>query len=165
MRRSISGQGKCSTPSSDISKSLAHRSFCTLSSASYSISQIKLLESAAKHSISLGFFKLALEAGCEELGSSNQKSLNIDATPASSARESSKKFGERNVPAAKARASVTKSSANPKPATESGALTLRKKVQKSIKHEPASGQDKVKPEKESATKLGICCVTVFNGFE
>ncbi|KAI3463950.1 hypothetical protein Pfo_020613 [Paulownia fortunei] len=55
------------TPLSDISKSSNRKKFSVLSSASYWLSQIKLSESAAKHSISLGFFKLALEAGCEPL--------------------------------------------------------------------------------------------------
>ncbi|KAK6924974.1 hypothetical protein RJ641_009300 [Dillenia turbinata] len=66
-KRSIVSQGKSDTPVSDISKSSAWRRFSVLSSASYWLSQIKLSESAAKHSISLGFFKLALEAGCEPL--------------------------------------------------------------------------------------------------
>lgn len=64
-KRSAS-QGKSDTPVSTLSKSSSIRKkFCTISSASYWLSQIKLSESAAKHSISLGFFKLALEAGCE----------------------------------------------------------------------------------------------------
>ncbi|KAK6920835.1 hypothetical protein RJ641_014513 [Dillenia turbinata] len=66
-RSSIVSQGKSDTPLSDVSKSSARRRFSVLSSASYWLSQIKLSESAAKHSISLGFFKLALEAGCEPL--------------------------------------------------------------------------------------------------
>ncbi|XP_077245857.1 uncharacterized protein LOC143885545 [Tasmannia lanceolata] len=41
------------------------RKFSVLLSVSCWISQIKISESAAKHSISLGFFKLALESGCE----------------------------------------------------------------------------------------------------
>ncbi|KAF2315983.1 hypothetical protein GH714_040778 [Hevea brasiliensis] len=45
----------------------SRKRFNTLASASYWLSQIKLSESAVKHSISLGFFKLALEAGCEPL--------------------------------------------------------------------------------------------------
>lgn len=56
------------TPRSDVSKSSsARKKFSVLSSASYWLSQIKLSESAAKHNISLGFFKLAFEAGCEPL--------------------------------------------------------------------------------------------------
>ncbi|KAK9278834.1 hypothetical protein L1049_028413 [Liquidambar formosana] len=66
-KRSVSSQGKNDTPISDVSKSGSRRKFSVLSSASYWLSQIKLSESAAKHSISLGFFKLALEAGCEPL--------------------------------------------------------------------------------------------------
>jgi len=58
-------QGKSDTPLSESSKSASRRKFCVLSSVSYWLTQIKLSESAHKHSISLGFFKLALEAGCE----------------------------------------------------------------------------------------------------
>jgi len=64
-KRSANGQDKCETPRSDVSKSSTRRKFSVLASASYWLQQIKLSESAAKHSISLGFFKLALEAGCE----------------------------------------------------------------------------------------------------
>ncbi|KAL6559486.1 hypothetical protein OROGR_004603 [Orobanche gracilis] len=63
--RSAFSQGKSDTPVSDVPKSSTRKKFSTLSSASYWLSQIKLSESAAKHSISLGFFKLALESGCE----------------------------------------------------------------------------------------------------
>ncbi|XP_042496621.1 uncharacterized protein LOC122075606 isoform X2 [Macadamia integrifolia] len=66
-KRSVNDQGKNETPVSEVSKSLNRKKFSVLSSASYWLSQIKLSESAAKHSISLGFFKLALEAGCEPL--------------------------------------------------------------------------------------------------
>ncbi|GFP99356.1 hypothetical protein PHJA_002079700 [Phtheirospermum japonicum] len=67
-KRSAANQGKSVTPVSDISKSSSTRKkFSTLYSASYWLSQIKHSESAAKHSISLGFFKLALEAGCEPI--------------------------------------------------------------------------------------------------
>ncbi|KAL3819433.1 hypothetical protein ACJIZ3_005338 [Penstemon smallii] len=55
------------TPVSDISRSSNRKKFCVLSSSSYWLSQIKLAESADKHSISLGFFKLAFEAGCEPI--------------------------------------------------------------------------------------------------
>lgn len=58
-------QGKSETPFSDVSRTASRKKFNALSSASYWISQIKVSESVAKHSISLGFFKLALEAGCE----------------------------------------------------------------------------------------------------
>ncbi|RZS22942.1 hypothetical protein BHM03_00055783 [Ensete ventricosum] len=58
-------QGKSDTPLSDISKSMSKRKFNVLSSVSYWLTQIKLSESASWHSISLGFFKLALESGCE----------------------------------------------------------------------------------------------------
>ncbi|GAU47780.1 hypothetical protein TSUD_193170 [Trifolium subterraneum] len=67
-RRSGSGQGsqtRIPTPVSEIFRSSARMKFSLLSSASYWLNQIKLSESAAKHNISLGFFKLALEAGCE----------------------------------------------------------------------------------------------------
>lgn len=64
-KRSDYRQTKSDTPVSVVSKSSNQRKFNVLSSASYWLSQIKLSESAAKHTISLGFFKLALEAGCE----------------------------------------------------------------------------------------------------
>ncbi|RDY11369.1 hypothetical protein CR513_03981, partial [Mucuna pruriens] len=67
--RSAFGQGKSKTPISDISKTSTRMKLNLLTSASYWLNQIKLSESTAKHSISLGFFKLALEAGCEPLGS------------------------------------------------------------------------------------------------
>lgn len=57
-------EGKVGTPA-DVSKSTSRRKFNLLSSASYWLSQIKLSESTSKHSLSLGFFKLALESGCE----------------------------------------------------------------------------------------------------
>lgn len=55
------------TPNSNVSRSSSQKKFSVLSSASYWLSQIKLSESVAKHNISLGFFKLALEAKCEPL--------------------------------------------------------------------------------------------------
>ncbi|KAK7292228.1 hypothetical protein RIF29_08005 [Crotalaria pallida] len=58
-------QSRSQTPISDISRTTSRIRFNLLSSASYWLNQIKLSESAAKHSISLGFFKLALDAGCE----------------------------------------------------------------------------------------------------
>ncbi|OIT23232.1 PREDICTED: uncharacterized protein LOC109216685 [Nicotiana attenuata] len=64
-KRSTSNQGKSDTPLSIASKSSIRRKYDLISSASYWLSQIKLSESAAKHSISLGFFRLALEAGSE----------------------------------------------------------------------------------------------------
>ncbi|KAH9611906.1 hypothetical protein KSS87_002631 [Heliosperma pusillum] len=66
-RRSANDRENCITPLSDVSRSSIRRKFSVLSSASYWLSQIKLSESAGKHSVSLGFFKLALEAGCETL--------------------------------------------------------------------------------------------------
>ncbi|XP_017421010.1 uncharacterized protein LOC108330919 isoform X2 [Vigna angularis] len=63
--RSALGQGRSKTPVSDISKTTKLN---LLTSASYWLNQIKLSETASKHSISLAFFKLALEAGCEPLG-------------------------------------------------------------------------------------------------
>ncbi|GAV76929.1 hypothetical protein CFOL_v3_20402 [Cephalotus follicularis] len=66
-RRSPNNQGKSETPLSDVPRSASRKKFSHLSSTSYWLQQIKLSESAAKHSISLGFFKLALEAGCEPL--------------------------------------------------------------------------------------------------
>ncbi|OIT04888.1 PREDICTED: uncharacterized protein LOC109223712 isoform X1 [Nicotiana attenuata] len=66
-KRSAINQGKTNTPLSAVSKSSNGKEGNRLSSALYWLSQIKLSESAAKHSISLGFFKLALEAGCEPL--------------------------------------------------------------------------------------------------
>ncbi|XP_074316363.1 uncharacterized protein LOC141652689 isoform X2 [Silene latifolia] len=67
-RRSANDRENCVTPLSDVSRSsIIRRKFSVLTSASYWLSQIKLSESAGKHSVSLGFFKLALEAGCETL--------------------------------------------------------------------------------------------------
>ncbi|KAI4343848.1 hypothetical protein L6164_011149 [Bauhinia variegata] len=65
--RSANGQSRNETPTSDISRSSSRKKFNTLASASYWLQQIKLSESDAKHKISLGFFKLALEAGCEAI--------------------------------------------------------------------------------------------------
>ncbi|KAF9605781.1 hypothetical protein IFM89_018447 [Coptis chinensis] len=67
MKRSTTGQGRSGTPSSDVTKSINQRKFSVLYSASYWLSQIKLSESAAKHTVSVGFFRLALESGCEPL--------------------------------------------------------------------------------------------------
>ncbi|CAN0901619.1 hypothetical protein LINGRAHAP2_LOCUS21525 [Linum grandiflorum] len=66
-KRNGNGLGKSETPLSDASRTSVRRTFNRISTASYWLSQIKLSESAAKHSVSLGFFKLALEAGCEPL--------------------------------------------------------------------------------------------------
>ncbi|EXB20717.1 hypothetical protein L484_007624 [Morus notabilis] len=66
-KRSDSIQRITDTPVSDVSRLSSRKKFSVLSSASYWLSQIKLSEAAAKHSVSLGFFKLALEAGCEPL--------------------------------------------------------------------------------------------------
>ncbi|XP_075519485.1 uncharacterized protein LOC142553249 [Primulina tabacum] len=66
-RRSDNNNGKSDTPVSDVSRSSSRKKFSVLSSASYWLTQIKLSESANKHSVSLGFFKLALEAGCEPM--------------------------------------------------------------------------------------------------
>ncbi|MCD7455436.1 hypothetical protein HAX54_028123 [Datura stramonium] len=66
-KRSLINQGKTNTPLSAVAKSSNGKESNRLFSALYWLSQIKLSESAAKHSISLGFFKLGLEAGCEPL--------------------------------------------------------------------------------------------------
>lgn len=66
VRRTARSQGKSDTPVSDVSRS-SKKKFNLLSSTSYWLSQIKLSEAASKHSVSLGFFKLALEAGCKPL--------------------------------------------------------------------------------------------------
>ncbi|PKU59894.1 hypothetical protein MA16_Dca029249 [Dendrobium catenatum] len=50
---------------SDASKYSYRKRFTVLSSASYWLSQIKLSESASKHSVSIGFFMLSLESGVE----------------------------------------------------------------------------------------------------
>ncbi|XP_020588848.1 uncharacterized protein LOC110030464 [Phalaenopsis equestris] len=63
----LSTQLNSDTPMADTSKSIHRRKFCVLSSASYWLAQIKLSESASKHSVSIGFFKLALESGVEPL--------------------------------------------------------------------------------------------------
>ncbi|KAL6839407.1 hypothetical protein ACP4OV_030677 [Aristida adscensionis] len=57
--------GRLDTPTSEVSMSTARRKFSTLSSISYWMTQIRLAEAASKHSVSLGFFKLALESECE----------------------------------------------------------------------------------------------------
>ncbi|CAK7322856.1 unnamed protein product [Dovyalis caffra] len=56
---------KNDTPLSNSSRASTRKKFNALALASYWLSQIKISESVAKHSISLAFFKLALEAGCE----------------------------------------------------------------------------------------------------
>ncbi|XP_012080226.1 uncharacterized protein LOC105640505 isoform X2 [Jatropha curcas] len=66
-KRTTNVQGRSETPLSDVSRTSNRKKFNMLASSSYWLSQIKLSESAAKHSISIGFFKLALEAGCEPL--------------------------------------------------------------------------------------------------
>ncbi|XP_066378995.1 histone H1-I-like [Miscanthus floridulus] len=65
-RRSGS-QWRIDTPTSEASMSMRRRKFSTLSSISYWMTQIRLAEAASKHSVSLGFFKLALESECEPL--------------------------------------------------------------------------------------------------
>uniref|UniRef100_A0A0D9WRM4 Uncharacterized protein n=1 Tax=Leersia perrieri TaxID=77586 RepID=A0A0D9WRM4_9ORYZ len=65
--RKSDSQGRFDTPTSEVSMSTARRKFSTLSSISYWMTQIRLAEAASKHSISLGFFKLALESECEPL--------------------------------------------------------------------------------------------------
>ncbi|WVZ79610.1 hypothetical protein U9M48_027172 [Paspalum notatum var. saurae] len=60
-------QGRLDTPTSEASMSITRRKFSTLSSISYWMTQIRLAEAASKHSVSLGFFKLALESECEPL--------------------------------------------------------------------------------------------------
>ncbi|KAK3130717.1 hypothetical protein QOZ80_6BG0497120 [Eleusine coracana subsp. coracana] len=65
-RRSDS-QGRFGTPTSEASMSTTRRKFSTLSSISYWTTQIRLAEAASKHSVSLGFFKLALESECEPM--------------------------------------------------------------------------------------------------
>ncbi|KAI7746213.1 hypothetical protein M8C21_026153, partial [Ambrosia artemisiifolia] len=66
-KRTSNIKGKTVTPGSDVSRSLSQRKFTVLSSASYWLSHIKLSEAAGKHQLSLGFFKLALDAGCENV--------------------------------------------------------------------------------------------------
>ncbi|XP_061353127.1 uncharacterized protein LOC133297904 [Gastrolobium bilobum] len=71
-RTNIGQSRSKTTPISEISKKTSSSiriKSNLLISASYWLNQIKLSESASKHSISLGFFKLALEAGCEPLRS------------------------------------------------------------------------------------------------
>ncbi|KAM0018883.1 hypothetical protein Hdeb2414_s0026g00679171 [Helianthus debilis subsp. tardiflorus] len=63
--RSRNIDGKSDTPVLDASRTLNRRKFSVLSSASYWLSHIKLSEAAGKHQLSLGFFKLAQEAACE----------------------------------------------------------------------------------------------------
>ncbi|KAM0982611.1 hypothetical protein EV1_015433 [Malus domestica] len=63
-RRSVRSD---SPASSDVSRPTSRKKFNVLASPSYWLQQIKLSEAAGKHLISLGFFKLALEAECESL--------------------------------------------------------------------------------------------------
>ncbi|KAI3673435.1 hypothetical protein L6452_39554 [Arctium lappa] len=65
--RSRNIEAKSDTPISDVSRSSSRKKFSVLSSASYWLSQIKLSEAAGKHRVSLGFFKLAQVAACENL--------------------------------------------------------------------------------------------------
>nr|GEW79867.1 neurofilament heavy polypeptide like [Tanacetum cinerariifolium] len=67
VNRAGNDKAKTDTPGSDVSRSLVRKKFTVLSSASYWLSHIKLSEAAGKHQLSLGFFKLALEAGCENV--------------------------------------------------------------------------------------------------
>ncbi|KAG6404045.1 hypothetical protein SASPL_136281 [Salvia splendens] len=66
-KRAAVNQGKSDTPLSHASKSSNRKKFNVLASASYWLTHIKHSETAGKHSISLGFFKLALDAGCEPM--------------------------------------------------------------------------------------------------
>ncbi|KAM7257478.1 hypothetical protein ACFE04_013219 [Oxalis oulophora] len=66
MRTNKNDEGKSGiTPARSVSGLAIRKRSNDLCSASYWLSQIHLSESAAKHSISLGFFKLALDVGCE----------------------------------------------------------------------------------------------------
>ncbi|KAF8037231.1 hypothetical protein BT93_B0212 [Corymbia citriodora subsp. variegata] len=65
VRRPVNSQAKNETPLSSVSRSSVRKKYNLLASTSYWLSQINLSESDNKHSISLGFFKLASEAGCE----------------------------------------------------------------------------------------------------
>ncbi|XP_071713820.1 uncharacterized protein [Rutidosis leptorrhynchoides] len=65
--RAANVKGKTDIPNSEVSRSLTRKKFTVLSSASYWLSHIKLAEASGKHQLSLGFFKLALEAGCENV--------------------------------------------------------------------------------------------------
>ncbi|PUZ60125.1 hypothetical protein GQ55_4G099100 [Panicum hallii var. hallii] len=67
LSRRSNSQGRFDTPTSEVSMSTARRKFSTLSSISYWMTQIRLAEAASKHSVALGFFKLALESECEPL--------------------------------------------------------------------------------------------------
>ncbi|XP_072983684.1 uncharacterized protein [Typha latifolia] len=72
--RRSNAPGKSDTPASDVSRSTASRpKFSTISSVSYWLTQIKLAEAASKQSIVVGFFKLALESGCEPLDRMRQE--------------------------------------------------------------------------------------------
>nr|KYP55510.1 hypothetical protein KK1_001722 [Cajanus cajan] len=58
-------QSRSQTPASEISRTSGRKKFNLISSSSYWLKQIMLSESASMHTISLGLFKLALEARCE----------------------------------------------------------------------------------------------------
>ncbi|KAK1407293.1 hypothetical protein QVD17_38907 [Tagetes erecta] len=63
--RSRNIEDKSDTSVSDVCRTVSRKRFSVLSSASYWLSHIKLCEAAGKHQLSLGFFKLAKEAACE----------------------------------------------------------------------------------------------------
>ncbi|ESQ31666.1 hypothetical protein EUTSA_v10004313mg [Eutrema salsugineum] len=66
-KRSANARSFNETPVSSVLRSVTRKKVEDLSSSTYWLSHIKLAESVAKHSISLGFFKLALHSGCEPL--------------------------------------------------------------------------------------------------
>ncbi|CAH2043823.1 unnamed protein product [Thlaspi arvense] len=72
-KRSANTRSLNETPVPSVLRSVTRRKVEDLSSSTYWLSHIKLAESAAKHSISLGFFKLALHAGCEPIDQMKQE--------------------------------------------------------------------------------------------
>ncbi|XP_010550613.1 PREDICTED: protein SDE2 homolog [Tarenaya hassleriana] len=66
-KRSGNGRGMTEKPVSNALRSANRKKVEDLSSATYWLSHIKLSESTGKHSIALGFFKLAHHAGCKPI--------------------------------------------------------------------------------------------------
>ncbi|GAB2221017.1 hypothetical protein Droror1_Dr00012179 [Drosera rotundifolia] len=67
VRKSVMSEGKSDPPVSDVNKSSTRKRLSVISSATYWIKQIDLSAAVGEHSISLGFFKLALDAEAKPL--------------------------------------------------------------------------------------------------
>ncbi|KAK4394434.1 hypothetical protein Sango_1597700 [Sesamum angolense] len=151
-KRSAGNQGKSDTPRSDVSRSSNRKKFSVLSSASYWLSQIKLSESAAKHLISLGFFKLALEAGCELLLSITNaekltpKLLDVNAAEIHQIKKENDEITQKNDSMKKTRRSAPKNAASSKSGSEVRGRSIQKKPQKPMKQESGQANNRVKKQ-------------------